>query len=121
MTLVKTYAPDAVKLTVGDTLVQGYDESVKNFIEGSEEFFSINLHFGSPSIQKLRQMMQPNRLPTVKFEAGITSSAFVDGEYLTSETTHKHLDFSGKYCIDGPHFKYSLDGIKVSFNFQKQI
>lgn len=119
--LVKTYSPEAVKLTVADVVVHGYDDSNNTFIEGSEDFFTINLHFASESIGKLRAMKHPTQLPTVKFESGITSGAYVEGEYLVGQTSHKYLDFSGKYYIDGPFFNYGVDGIKVQFNFEKRI
>jgi hypothetical protein len=119
MPLIKTYSPESVKLTVADVVIEGYDEGTKNFIEGSEDFFTIHLHFGSESIGKLRKMKHPTQCPIVKFESGITSCAYVEGEYLTSQTAHTYLDFIGKYSIDGPNFSYGLDGVKVSFNFQK--
>jgi hypothetical protein len=117
MPVSTTYTPEAVKLTVADHLVTGYQSDSSSFIAGDESFFKVYLHWGSDSIEPLRS--KRGEAQKVKFEAGLSRGVYVDGEFLVSHNTPKGLDFTGEYSIEGPYFEYTLDGVFVQFNFVK--
>lgn len=117
MSVATTYTPEKVKLKVGDHLVSGYQNDC-NFISGDESIFKVFLHWGSESIGPLRGKQQ--QAQKVTFEAGLSKSAYIDGELMVSPNGVKSLDFAGNYYIGGPYFEYSPDGVFVQFTFVKQ-
>ena len=116
--MIPIYCPDAIKLTVDNHLVEGFDSNT-SFIIGDENNFKIRLQWGSPSIKELRYMKR--NAQQVVFESGISKSAYNNGEFEVSEEKDTSLNFKGNYYIEGPYFEYDNDGVFVQFTFNKKV
>ena len=116
--MIPIYCPDAIKLTVDNHLVEGFDSNT-SFIIGDENNFKILLQWGSPSIKELRYMKR--NAQQVVFESGISKSAYNNGEFEVSEEKDTSLNFKGNYYIEGPYFEYDNDGVFVQFTFNKKV
>lgn len=116
--MIPIYCPDAIKLTVDNHIVEGFDSNT-SFIIGDENHFKIRLQWSSASIKELRANKQ--NVKQVSFESGISKSAYNNGEFEVSEEKDTSLNFKGDYCIEGPYFEYDNDGVFVQFAFNKQV
>ena len=112
---ITSYSPEEILIEVNGTQVTGYVD--KSFLSGTEELFTVKLHFASNSVGFLKNL-KPHPVDA-KVRSGLVQGEFINGEYVEAIIPMTSLDFSGRYEIQGPLFDYSVDNIKVEFSFIK--